>query len=177
MKKRGILLLLIGLVLVGCGAASPAAPATATWPAEPEANFAFRFAYGSCFTDTLDTFEHTYRTVVGNLEPVAIPVTLTDEQMTEIYQKMMAIGFFSYPETFRILFDEDDLVGMVTPASDYRITVRNGEQTHTVFWRDEITDPTTQEAEQLRELFMMIIEMIKSNPDVQNLPPLDVGCA
>jgi hypothetical protein len=177
MGKCCILSFLITLLLVGCGEVSPMALPTAAWPAEPQANFAFRFAYGSCFTSTLDTFEQTYRTVVGDLEPVTIPVKLTGEQMTAIYQKMMAIGFFSYPAIFRIQYDQEDMVGMVTPASDYRIEVRNGEQQHEVFWRDEITDPTSPEAEHLRELFMMIIEMIKSNPDVQNLPPLDVGCA
>lgn len=177
MGKCSFFLFLVGLALVGCRVASPAAPVTATWPAEPETNFAFRLSYGSCFRSTLDTFEGTYRTVVGDMEPVTIPVTLTDEQRTAVYQKVMAIDFFRYPETFRVQYDENDTVGMVTPASDYRITVRNGQQTHEVFWRDEIFEPTSKEAEQLRELLLMIIEMIKSNPDVQNLPPLNAGCA
>lgn len=165
MRIKCFILFLIGLVLSGCG------------PDQPEANFAFRFAYGSCYTSTLDTFDQTFQTVVGDMEQVTIPVTLGNEQMTAIYQKMMAIDYFSYPEVFRIRYGDNDVVGMVTPAIDYRITVQNGEQNHEVFWHDEITDPTSQEAEQLRELFKMIMEMIANNPDVQNLPPLNVGCA
>jgi hypothetical protein len=197
MRYKYLFLLLFGLFLMGCVPSSPSATgtmralptATATTtalravtitmpalPAQPEPNFAFSFSYGDC-GGTLDTFEQTYSTLIKDGEPITIPVTLTDEQMMTIYQKMVAIDFFSYPETFRIAYDVNGVVGIQTPAPDYRIKVRNGELTHSVFWRDEIFEPTNREADQLRELIQIIMQVIKTNPDIQNLPELNFGCA
>lgn len=155
----------------------PVSGSAATWPAQPEPDFAFRLTYGSCFSSSLDTFEQTYRTAVGNGESVTIPLTLSEEQTQTIYQKMAAIDFFRYPETFRITYDENEVVGMVTPATDYHITVRNGERMHSVFWRDEISTPTNRDAEQLRELIQIILQVLDTHPDIQNLPELNFGCA
>ena len=163
--------------MAGCLPVSPGEAVTPVFPARPAPNFAFSFAYGSCFTSTLDTFEQTYTTAVKDGERATVPVSLSDAQMQEIYNKIVAIDFFSYPETFRITYAEDEVVGMVTPAQEYRITVRNGDQTHSVFWIDEITSPTSREADQLRELIQMMMEVIESNPDIQNLPDLNFGCA
>ena len=173
MDRRILLHLgLLGLVLVSCLPAPASEAVTSILSIQPEPNFAFYFAYGPC-GGALDTFENTYRTAIYDGEPITIPVTLTDEQMMTIYQKMVAIDFFSYPETFRIL----NGTAMVTPAPEYRIKVRNGELTHSVFWVDEIFEPTNREADQLRELIQIIMRVIETHPDIQNLPPKNYGCA
>ena len=97
-KKIETLLIPILLLLmpVSCGTPEPV-------PYPPQqADFAFRFEYGSCTTDILDTFNDTYtRDMI--IEPdVTITLRLADPQMAAIYQKMVSISFFDYPEVFSI---------------------------------------------------------------------------
>ena len=56
--------------------------------AQVPADFGFKFDYRPCLTNTLDTFLGTYsRQITLGEPPVAIPFTLTPEQMEELVQK------------------------------------------------------------------------------------------
>ncbi|MCJ7621112.1 MAG: hypothetical protein MUP64_12940, partial [Anaerolineae bacterium] len=109
-------------------------------------------------------------------DSVTIPIALTDAQMASIYQKMVEINFFDYPEVFEIPVKEGETRGMVTPAPSYRFTVRSGEATKTVAWTDEIVEPTSPEAEALRELIQLLMQVVESHPDIQGLPPSNILC-
>ena len=154
----------------------PSPLATSPFPAQPEANFAFLFAFGTCSTDVLDTFEQTYSREIKPGDSVTIPIALTDAQMASIYQKMVEINFFDYPEVFEIPVKEGETYGMVTPAPSYRFTVRLGEVTKTVTWTDEIVEPTSPEADALRELIQLLLQVIESHPEIQRLPPSNILC-
>ena len=186
------LIILVVLLLAACNPLVPVPPqtfgtrspvqgvpsplATSPLPAQPEANFAFLFAFGTCSTDVLDTFEQTYTRQTNPGDSVTIPITLADAQMATIYQKMVEINFFDYPEVFEIPVKEGETYGMVTPAPSYRFTVRLGEVTKTVTWTDEIVEPTSPEAESLRDLIQLLLQIIEDHPDIQRMPKSNILC-
>ena len=155
---------------------TPIAP-TLSSSAQPESNFGFVLEYGACYTNVLDTFkgEFTQDRVV---EPsITILLQLTSQQMLNIFQKMDEIHLAEYPELFAIPTQDDEPVGIVTPSVRYLLQVRNGATQSTVRWNDEIVQPTSWEADQLRELLQMIIHMIRESPSFRQLPELKFGCA
>jgi hypothetical protein len=109
-------------------------------------------------------------------EYVTISINLTDAQKETIFQKMAEIDFFSYPETFAIPVREGETYKQITPAPSYRLTVRNGERTKTVTWEDEIVEPTTPEADRLRELIRIILRIVQTHPDIEKLPESRLMC-
>lgn len=170
-KKMVFIILCSAYLMAACASPSPN-----DYGASPEPNFAFTFEYGSCNNDILDTFKGTFTKDMIIDPAVTIPFQLTQNQITEIYQKMVEIDLWDYPDVFAIKTPRRGVVGIVTPAMSYRITVRNGEMTKTIFWFDEITDPTTLEAERLRSLFSMMIDMVQNSPEYKKLPVPDAGC-
>lgn len=142
----------------------------------PEPDFAFTLEYGSCNRDVLYTFEGTFTKDMIVDPDVTISFQLTAEQLTEIYQKLVEIGFWDLPEVYAIPTPKDGTVGIVTPAMEYRLTVRNGGETKTLYWVDEIFDPTSPEAEGLRDLFNLVIGLVQNSPEYQQLPTPAVGC-
>ncbi len=167
----GVLLLQASLLLT-CNSAAT----TAAWSAQPEPNFGFVFEFGACSMDKLDTFkgEFTQDRVV---EPsMTIPLRLSDEQMTKIYGKMLEINLARYPEVFAI---PKPLIGEVVelpPAYHYALMVENGESRTSIRWTDDIVQPTMLEADRLRELFQLIIQMVQGYPGYQQLPELKFRC-
>lgn len=170
MKKKYTnlwIILLLSSMLAAC---------TKPLPDEPSSNFDFVFGYGACFTDILNTSEGTFTQDMLNEPDAMITLQLSAAQLTTIYQKMVEIGFFRYPEVFSIPTPPNGVVGIITPAMEYDITVRNGEITKSLSWVDEITDPNTLEADQLRDLFQLIMKMIQEHPNFQKLPERKEGC-
>jgi hypothetical protein len=174
MKRRMVWLILVGLSVACTPAITPPASTIAS---QRQPNFAFHFEYGACLVETLDTFNSTFTHDMGTSEPaITISLELTPEQMEAIYQRMVAIGFFSYPEAFARPTPASGSVEIVTPANHYSIRVQNGDTIKTVTWTDDILEPTTQEADRLRQLFQMIIALIEEYPDIKELPVPAVGC-
>jgi hypothetical protein len=162
------------LAILGLCACNP--PTSTTHLPYPDQNFAFTFEFGSCNRDTLDTFSGTFTKDMIVDPAVAIPFQLSNSQTTEIYKKMVEIGFFEYPEIFSIPTPPNGIVGIVTPAMRYQITVRNGDLTKKLLWVDEITDPTMPEADNLRSLFLLIISTIQNSEEYKQLPEPRAGC-
>jgi hypothetical protein len=147
------------------------------WAAKPETNFGFVLEYGICFTHKLDTFQGKF-SQDRVIEPsITIPLNLTSEQLEIIYQKMREVNLVRYPEVYAIPTRPDEVVGKVTPAWHYNLRVVNGMSDTSVSWVDEIVEPIAPEADNLRELLKMIVQMISENPDVMELPELKFGCA
>ena len=138
----------------------------------PETNFAFRFEFGSCDNDVLDTFAGTFTKDMIVEPAITIPLELSEEQMVAIYQKMEQIDFFDYPAVFTIPKPE----GMQSPAMQYYIEVRNGNVTKTVRWDGEYFSKSDRQANNLEDLFYMIMKMIWEHPDYLQLPELKAGC-
>jgi len=162
-----ILLLLQASLLFACNSA---------WPAQPEPNFGFVFEFGSCSMDKFDTFkgEFTQDRVV---EPsITLALQLSDEQMTMIYGKIVEIDLARYPEVFAVPKPLMGEVVMISSPYNYGLTVENGESRTSIHWTDDIVQPTTPKADQLRELFRLIIQMVREDPGFQQLPEVKFGC-
>jgi hypothetical protein len=165
------LVILIGIAIFLIAGCNPPLSTPPTWPAQPEPNF------GVCSTDRLDTFkgEFTQDRVVES--SITIPLRLSAEQMMTIYQKMVEINLTQYPEMFAIPTPPSGEVAMVVPAWHYTLSVENGESKKMIRWTDEIVQPTTPEADRLRELFQIIVNMVHEHPEFMQLPELNFGCA
>jgi len=163
-----IILLLQASLLFACNSAG--------WQAQPEPNFGFVFEFGSCNMDKLDTFkgEFTQDRVV---EPsITIALGLSEEQMTMIYEKMGEIDLARYPEVFAIPKPLIGDVVMISSPYNYALTVENGESRVSIRWTDDIVQPTTLKADQLRELFRLIMQIVQADPGYQQLPEVNFGC-
>lgn len=177
-KHLRIVLPILAVLLVACTTTTtPSALSETAITGQMPPDFAFYFEYGACWAEIFDGFNNTFTHNMGPYEPaITIPLALTTEQMEAIYQKMVAIDLFGYPETFAVPVPADGNMAIVTPANRYYIRVRNGGVIKTVEWTDNIVEPTTQEAERLRQLFRMIVRMLAEHPDVKRLPVPTVAC-
>jgi hypothetical protein len=165
------LIILFSTILGGCTPLSAKLD-----PKEPASNFGFIFEFGSCNLDVLDTISGSFTRDMIVEQDIIVPMALSDTQMRTIYQTMMEIGFFDYPEVFAIPTPKNETFGIVTPAMEFRIMVINGDLTKKIYWKDEIIDLTTPEADHLRTLFMLIIQMIQETPIYQELPQPKLVC-
>jgi len=126
--------------------------------------------------DKLDAFagEFTQDRVVE--PPITIPLTLTDEQMEIIYQKMVEIKIDQYPKEFKIskpLFGEYVLL---STAYYYSIQIENSDLNISTRWVDNVVQPASEKADRLRAFFQAIIEMIKGHPNYIQFPETSFGC-
>jgi hypothetical protein len=140
-------------------------------------DFGFRFEFGDCSTDRLDTFSGIFTKNLGGwpARTVTAPILLTDAQMSEVYRTIENIGFFDYASAFvGVRKDAKDIM-MTIPYNTYRFEVRNAGVVHTVSWKDS-DKPTTVEADRLRDLFSMVRGFINEHPEFKRLPAAIGGC-
>jgi len=136
----------------------------------PESDdFGLIFAYGVTAGNVLNTFEGTYTKDMVLDPPITVSLPLTEEELDAIYQKMIEIDFFNYPDEFSITVPPDEGVGIVTPSSCYYFKVIYDSKIKELRWEDKITNPDTK-AEQLRELIELIISIVQSKKEYQRLP-------
>ncbi len=146
--------------------ASCASTATAQ---ENNNNFNFIFKYGVSGGNTLDTFKGTYtRDMI--LDPAkTINLTLTTEEMNTILQKMLEIGFFSYPDKFSVDVADNETKTEVAPYPSYFFQVEYEGKTKELLWHNKYVNSDLQ-ADKLKELINLIISIIESKPEYQALP-------
>ena len=111
MKKIWIVVAAVALVvlifaLMGCNAPPPA-----------QSGFNLIFRYGVGARNELNTFKGTYTRDMVQDPSITIPLSLTKDDLDKIYQKMVEIDFFSYPDEFSVSVPPGDSIGMVTPYS------------------------------------------------------------
>lgn len=121
-------------------------------PAQPTADFAFRFEFKPCAANTLDRYKNIYIRDMGPNQPsISIPFVLSPRQMVAIYEAIVAIRFFDYPTDFR---GGDSGVSesiTISPSTTYRLEVRSADVVHTVSW-DDAHSPRSVEANLLLNL-------------------------
>ena len=170
--KTNVAVLLITMVLVSC------APLAATPPRADNFAFVFQdFSCGSVPVNVLDTAMGTLvYTPLGDTTSTTISLRLSDDELESVYQKAMSIGFFEYPSEFAV--PNDQILGYQSPASNYKLSMINGEMNNSVSWIDNtMTKSGYKKADQLRELMHLIDKIIQSHPEVQHLPRPKAGCA
>jgi len=169
-------------LLAACGVPAPSESVpleTRAYAPEPEGNFALYFSYGGCLGETVDTFQGTFsRSMCPPNPPVTIAFTLSAEEMRTLYLEMAQIDFFGYPDQFSVVVPEGAVVGRITPSDSYHLKVRNGEVEKELYWTDDIFEPTTREADQLRTFLKKVIGIIHGHPELKLVPePSGCGCA
>ena len=132
--RKQVAFLLTALVLTS-GCSAPQFPVPETNPPDREIppaqgyaserrpDFGFVFKDMSCFDEVLDTFEGTYRKQIQSRPPeyVTVSMPLSDEQMQTIFDKMIEINFFGYPDVFAIPVPPDGSF-ISAPASSYAMS-------------------------------------------------------
>ena len=123
----------------------------------------FRFGYGGG-GNVLDTFNNTFKHDMINLQPVMTSLSLSEEDLNKIYQKMFEIDFFNYPDIFSITGD-----GHETPYETYYFKVELNSNVKELLWEDDIPGEDIK-AEKLIELIELIEDIIYSKAEYKELP-------
>jgi hypothetical protein len=151
---------------------------TIPMPLQPAPNFAFSFGYGGCqITRILNTFDDTLTQRSLNTSPVTTTLLLTADERRAIYQRMRAINLFAYPTTYTIALPDTMVRILSEPHSRYEFTLRNDTLLKTITWEDEISRPTSDEADQLRSLIAFLKATVEGHAEIQRLPQLIEACA
>ena len=147
---------------------------TATTPDEPneagESNFNMIFKYGIMAKNELNTFQGTYIKDMIMDPSVMVNLYLSEEEKNRIYQKMVEIDFFSYPDEFSISVPVGESIGIVTPHASYYFKVEYNSEIKELWWEDKITNKD-EKADKLRELIKLIRDIIESKEEYKKLPP------
>jgi hypothetical protein len=151
---------------------------TIPMPMQPAPNFAFSFGYGACqITRVLNTFDDTLMQQSINTSPITTTFLLTADERNAIYQHMRAINLFAYPTTYTIPLPDTTLRIYTAPHPRYEFTLRNDRLLKTIIWEDAISRPTSDEADQLRDLIAFLKATIDGHAEIQRLPQLIEACA
>ena len=162
--KKGIILI-AALALVACFT-------TVTGCDEQESeesNFNLEFKYGVMAGNILDTFKGTYTKDMVTDPPITVELSLSEEEKETIYQKMVEIDFFNYPDEFTVDVPPDEFIGIMTPYNSYYFKVEYNSQIKELWWEDEITNPD-EKADKLRELVLLIRNIVESKEEYKALP-------
>ncbi|MFC1985039.1 hypothetical protein ACFLT4_03350 [Chloroflexota bacterium] len=144
---------------VGCAAITPG-----------ESNFNLIFKYGIMAKNELNTFQGTYIKDMIMDPSVMVNLSLSEEEKDRIYQKMIEIDFFSYPDEFSVSVPVGGSIGMVTPHASYYFKVEYDSKIKELRWEDKITNKD-EKADSLRGLIKLIRDIIESKEEYKKLPP------
>jgi len=134
-----------------------------------ESNFNLIFRYGIMSGNTLDTFQGTYIKDMVRDPSIRIDLALTKEEMDRIYEKMVEIDFFNYPDRFSVSVPPGVPTGIRTPYSSYYFKVEYNSKIKELWWNDEIVKED-EKADRLRELISFIRDIVESKEEYQKLP-------
>jgi hypothetical protein len=143
---------------------------------EPPGDFDFRFRYGVCSTDELDTFTGWFTRELPDGTSSMAQLALNASQMRHLYEKLTQIDYFNYPSIFR---GEQREPPPFTKGFQfvikYQMDVRSGGRMHSVQWDDDQT-ATGPQADGLRRLFSWAVTVINDAPEVTRLPQSSEPC-
>ena len=142
-----------------------------------ESNFNLIFRYGVGAKNELNTFEGTYTKDMISAPPITVDLSLSEEEVDRIYQKMVEVDFFNYSEIFSVSVPPGESMGVVTPYYSYYFKVEDDSRTKELWWEDEIVEIGYQDekASGLRRLIRLITGIIESSEEYQKLPEPSSG--
>ena len=163
MRRVSLILLALTLGLMGCNAPLP----TASGPTQSDFNFIFRYGVGA--KNELNTFSGKYTRDMIQDPSITVNLSLSKEELDRIYQKMIEIDFFNYPNEFSISVPPGELTTAVTPYNSYYFKVEHDSRIKEVRWDAEIINKNDK-ADKLRELIQLITDIIQSKEEYKKLP-------
>ena len=131
----------------------------------PQGDFNLVFKYGVGAKNELNTFRGMFTKDMVSDPSITIRLTLSKQELAQIYQKMVEIGFFNYSDSFPLRQD-----GSVTPSSDYYLKVENGSRTKEVRWNSN-SQLDTNVDKGLHETADLIRSIIEQKLEYKILPP------
>ena len=135
----------------------------------PRGDFNLVFKYGVGAKNELNTFRGMYTKDMVIDHSITIRLTLSQQELAQIHQKMADIDFFNLPESFPQRSDY-----FVTPSSDYYLKVQNGSRTKEVSWNSNSQlDANVEEG--LCELVELIRSIVDQKLEYKILPPARGG--
>jgi len=141
-----------------------------------DSGFDLIFKYGVGARNELNTFEGTYTKDMVIDPPITADLSLTQEELDGIYQRMLEINFFEYPDTFSVFVEAGEDVAYFTPFSTYYFKILYDSKIKELWWSDNIFKAEDDEkANGLRELIKFIREIVESKEEYKNLPPARGG--
>jgi len=168
-KRRQIIIVLV-LMAALLGTAGCSAPPPSSVPPPSSSNFNLTFKYGIGAWNELNTFDGTYTKDMVMDPSITVNLSLSKEELDRIYQKMIEINFFDYPDQFSVFVPPGQSVGMVTPYYSYYFKVEYDSKVKELSWKDKIINQD-KKAEKLRELISLIRDIIESKEEYKQLPP------
>jgi hypothetical protein len=172
--KKALLMIALVVLLIGIPGCSAAVAGSIGTPTPTESGFNFIFKYGVTARNTLDTFHGTYTKDMVMDPAITINLTLSPQEMESIFQKMVEINFFSYPDNFSVSVPEGEIKTQVAPYSTYFFWVDNGGKTKELLWHDKYTNSDAA-GDKLKELINFIRNIIESREEYKNLPEPSSG--
>ncbi|HUT67147.1 MAG TPA: hypothetical protein VMW86_01175 [Dehalococcoidales bacterium] len=176
MKKVRLIIVALALAVAlsgasGCEKSTPAEPTAddTVTPAPAESGFNLILKYGITARNEIDTYLDKFTKDMIADPPITIDLCLTEEEMDRIYQKMVEIDFFNYPEAFRVEVPPGENTIIRTPYSSYYFTVEYDSQIKKLRWADEIMNPDVK-ADKLRDLIELIRDIMESKEEYKELP-------
>jgi hypothetical protein len=134
-----------------------------------DSGFNLIFKYGVMARNELNTFEGIYIKDMVQGPPARTELLLSGEEKDKIYQKMVEIDFFHYPDEFSISVAPGEPVTIVTPYASYYFKVEYNSGIKELWWEDEIVRED-EKADRLRELIQLIRDIVESKEEYQELP-------
>ena len=134
-----------------------------------ESNFNLIFKYGVGAKNILDTFQGTYTKDMVIDPSITVELALSEAEKDIIYQRMIEIDFFNYPDKFSVSVTPGESFGILTPYPSYYFKVEYNSQVKELWWDDEITNPD-EKADRLRELIKLIRDIVESKEEYKKLP-------
>ena len=164
MKKGGIILAclaLVALILVVVGCSPPP-------PVPSDFNLIFKYGVGA--KNELNTFSGTYtKDMIGPPFFIDIRLSLSQEDLSRIWHKMIEKGFFEYPDEFSVFVPTGGPLITTEPYYNYYFRVEYDAKVKELRWNDSITNKDEQ-ADKLRALIQLIWDIIKSKEEYKKLP-------
>ena len=151
------------LILIGCNPT-------------PSSDFNMVFKYGVGAKNKLDTFNGTFTRDMVVEPSITIELSISKQELDRIYNKMVEIDFFNYPDEFSVPIDPDGKVIIVTPYNSYYFKVEYDSKVKELWWEDEIHNEN-MDADKLRELIQLIKDIIESKEEYKQLPEPKAGYA
>ena len=163
--KKALLIIISGMLLIFTGCAG-----AATAESIPQqSGFNFIFKYGVTGRNTLDTFQGTFTKDMVTDPAITIELTLSQAEMDSIYQKMVEIDFFNYPDKFSVHVADNETKTEVAPYATYFFRVEYEGKTKELLWHDKYVNSDVQ-ADKLKELISLIKSIIEAKDEYKALP-------
>lgn len=137
-------------------------------PTEKPQDFAFVLKYGIGAKNELNTKNGTFTKDLVLSGTSTIPLELSNDELTMIYNEMRKISINNYPEDFKP--DNDSTIKRwVTPCQTYELFITYNRKEHQINWVDSNLSEGS-EAKNLRDLINMIVSTIESKEEYKKLP-------